>query len=568
MILGITTLLIALLISTVSAWYSILGLTAIFAGAVMPAIIMGISLELGKVMVAVWLHQNWKRDRLLKFYLIPALIFLMMLTSVGVFGFLSKAHVDQNLVSGDVIAEIAIFDEKIRTERENIDVNRKQLKQMDEAVDQVMGRSSDEKGAERAVTIRRSQQKERGRLLADITTSQKRISALNEERAPIAAKVRKVEAEVGPIKYVAALFSTNTPDQDQLERAVRWVIILIVIVFDPLAIVLIIAGISQLGWSRQKSVSSDFNYSHSGISPLKTIDELIADITPENTHPEINLDVVNTQLAELVVEREAEYSIVDTAEKQDPRVNDLENDLIQAKRDAELLVDFVQKQDQELTQVKEVLTDLYDDQSKLTELNLRSMQREQSLTAQLELALLELARIQQERDQVAQEMATMQEQDSALGEFFEQAHDVAQEIDVGTYTAPHDFPEYPQDNIPLTEEQNAQVEESVYSTPEEIVEEIIQKLPMRQPSAEFGSEFPGAPNRGDMYLRTDFKPSRLFKWNDVKWIEVNKNTTDVYNYNDAYLQFLVEKVSSGEYSFDDLNDTEQHQVRALLGVNR
>jgi hypothetical protein len=91
---------------------------------------------------------------------------------------------------------------------------------------------------------------------------------------------------------------------------------------------------------------------------------------------------------------------------------------------------------------------------------------------------------------------------------------------------------------------------------------------MRQPSAEFGSEFPGAPNRGDMYLRTDFKPSRLFKWNDVKWIEVNKNTTDVYNYNDAYLQFLVEKVSSGEYSFDDLNDTEQHQVRALLGVNR
>ena len=156
MILGITTLLIALLISTVSAWYSILGLTAIFAGAVMPAVIMGISLELGKVMVAVWLHQNWKRDRLLKFYLIPALIFLMMLTSVGVFGFLSKAHVDQNLVSGDVIAEIAIFDEKIRTERENIDVNRKQLKQMDEAVDQVMGRSSDEKGAERAVTIRPS----------------------------------------------------------------------------------------------------------------------------------------------------------------------------------------------------------------------------------------------------------------------------------------------------------------------------------------------------------------------------------------------------------------------------
>ena len=129
----------------------------------------------------------------------------MLITSMGIFGFLSKAHSDQSMVSGDVQAKIALYDEKIKIERENIDANRKALKQMDEAVDQVMGRSQDEKGADKAVNIRRAQQKERGRLLADIAEAQKKITALNEQRAPIAAEVRKVEAEVGPIKYIAAL---------------------------------------------------------------------------------------------------------------------------------------------------------------------------------------------------------------------------------------------------------------------------------------------------------------------------------------------------------------------------
>jgi hypothetical protein len=166
---------------------------------------------------------------------------LMVITSMGIFGFLSKAHSDQNLVSGDVLAKIAVYDEKIKTAKENIDVNRKQLKQMDEAVDQVMGRSADEKGADKAVALRRGQSKDRARLLQDIDAEQKTISSLNQERAPIAAEVRKVEAEVGPIKYIAAFFYGNT-DPTILEKAVTWVIITIIIVFDPLAIILLLAS--------------------------------------------------------------------------------------------------------------------------------------------------------------------------------------------------------------------------------------------------------------------------------------------------------------------------------------
>jgi len=176
----------------------------------------------------------------------------MLITSMGIFGFLSKAHSDQSLVSGDVQSRIAIYDEKIRTAKDNIDANRKALKQMDEAVDQVMGRSSDEKGADKAVKLRRAQQKERVRLQSEITAEQKTVAALSEERAPIAAEVRKVEAEVGPIKYIASFIYGSNPDANVLEKAVTWVIIIIVVVFDPLAVILLLASQYSFQWFRKQ----------------------------------------------------------------------------------------------------------------------------------------------------------------------------------------------------------------------------------------------------------------------------------------------------------------------------
>ena len=236
------TLLSGLSLSAVAVYYSVVGLTAIFSAAVIPIIIMGTTLEISKLVATVWLKQNWKTATLLiKTYLFIAIIVLMIITSMGIFGFLSKAHSDQNLVSGDVISKIAVYDEKIKTEKENIEANRKALKQMDEGVDQVLGRSTDEKGADKAVALRKTQQKERVRLQDEISQSQKSIAELNDARAPIAAEVRKVEAEVGPIKYIAAFFYGST-DETILEKAVTWVIITIIIVFDPLAIILLLAS--------------------------------------------------------------------------------------------------------------------------------------------------------------------------------------------------------------------------------------------------------------------------------------------------------------------------------------
>jgi hypothetical protein len=244
-----------LAISAVAIYYSVMGLVAIYPAMVIPIVIMGVVIEIGKLSATVWLKQSWAWAPIfLKAYILPAIAMLMFITSIGVFGFLSKAHSDQSLVSGDVQAKISVYDEKIKVAKDNIDANRKALKQMDEAVDQVMGRSADEKGADKAVAIRRGQAKERTRLLSDIAAEQKTITQLSEERAPIAAEVRKVEAEVGPIKYIAALMYGDNPDTNVLEKAVTWVTILIVVVLDPMAVVLLLA--SQYSFQRIRALEN------------------------------------------------------------------------------------------------------------------------------------------------------------------------------------------------------------------------------------------------------------------------------------------------------------------------
>ena len=236
------TLLSGLSISAVAVYYSVIGLTAIFAAAVIPIVIMGITLEVSKLVATVWLKQNWNiAPKTIRLYLTIAVIILMIITSLGIFGFLSKAHSDQSLIGGDVQSKLAIYDEKIKTAKENIEADRRQLKQMDEAVDQVMARSTTEEGASRSNAIRKAQTRDRSALVKNIEANQKLIAAINDEAAPIRAEIRKVEAEVGPLKYIAAFIYGET-DKTILEKAVTWVIIIIVVVFDPLAVVLLLAS--------------------------------------------------------------------------------------------------------------------------------------------------------------------------------------------------------------------------------------------------------------------------------------------------------------------------------------
>lgn len=277
------TLIVALSLSGVAAYYSIIGLTAIFAGAVIPIIVMGAILEIAKLITTVWLRTYWaKCGWVLKSYLVPSVIILALITSMGIFGFLSKAHIDQGIGGGDVSAKIGLIDEKIKTQRENIKSSRDALAQMDLQVNNVITKGDSEKSAERSVQIRRQQSVERGKLQKEIEVANAAIGVLNEERAPIAGTLRKVEAEVGPIKYIAAMIYGDDPDQNILEKAVRWVIILLILVFDPLAVALLLAANQSREWDTEVKLTEDIPVAEPEPSPTVEVQpDPLPEIVPE-----------------------------------------------------------------------------------------------------------------------------------------------------------------------------------------------------------------------------------------------------------------------------------------------
>lgn len=312
-------LLSGLSISAVAVYYSVAGLISIFAAAAIPIAIMGIVLELGKLVSTIWLKQNWFiAPRLIKSYLLISTAMLMMITSMGIFGFLSKAHMDQTASTGQVSSQVSLIDEKIKTQRDNIELARKALNQMDAQVDARLSRGDSEQGAERAVQIRRQQAGERTKIQNEIATAQKEIAKLQNEKAPIAAELRKVEAEVGPIKYIAALiYGDENLDQTILEKAVRWVTILIVITFDPLAIVLLLASQHSFNWfkkSNQARVDDDKKTEASKVQITKLKKPTAAPENKEDTNKDsadLVADSNTTQSNEevAVVKKDDEFDI-------------------------------------------------------------------------------------------------------------------------------------------------------------------------------------------------------------------------------------------------------------------
>ena len=449
---------VALCLSAVAAFYSIAGLAAIFAAAVIPIVIMGSILEAAKLVVTVWLHEYWNRCRLaMKLYLVPAVFFLMLITSMGIFGFLSKAHLDQAVPTGDVAAKVQFIDEKIKTEKDNIEAARRALRQMDESVDQTMSRSNDEKGADKAAQLRRGQARERGVLQNDIATAQKKIAALNEERAPIASELRKVEAEVGPIKYIAALIYDDNTDADMLEKAVRWVIILLVIVFDPLAIMMLLAATESLKWEKERNTI-----------PRKEDDD--ASKLDDNAEPDAK-----------------DLDGLDPGDKPDV---------------------------QPVVETVDIPAEQWGGQD---------------LTTQIENNSAETTEDDNDPEKQARRLWKEQNPSDTI-------HRQEQLLEQGRIN-----------KLPWEDLLVAHADD---------LENIT--------NVDFGTRFPDNPVKGDAYIRVDHLPTKLFKWNGQKWIEIDKNSTDTFAYNDEYIDHLIAKIGSGEYDPDLLNDNEKQQIEQRL----
>jgi hypothetical protein len=406
---------------------------------------------------------------------------------MGIFGFLSKAHSDQSLVSGDVAAKIELIDEKIKISRENIAMNQTALGQMNSQVDQLLGRTDDDAGANRAVQVRRQQRAERNRLQNEIAAEQEAIAKLNEEAAPIRAEVRKIEAEVGPIKYIAAMIYGDNPDSNLLERAVRWMIILIVLVFDPLALVLVLAAQSSYRWldddlrNRKKEAEDKFKEVFADTKldedANKLLDEALDDMPLETAYD---------------VPKEDE-NVSETIQPDTIQPNDVvREDVLEAPTpDAVASGDSVEQ----------------------------SEAGESSSGEELVKPVKPV--------EVKTEGVTLQESDGGYVSF--EGKSVSRSALQGM--RPDLFIARPDDDQTLTS---------------------------------FGTQFPKFAKKGSIFVRVDLLPNKVFKFNGDKWIEINKDLTDSYLYDEEYIRYLVAKIESGEYDVDLLSDNEREQIEHYL----
>jgi len=239
MFFAVLTLITALAMASVAAWFAIAGIMAVFAGAPIPALIMGAVIELGKVVGVSWIYQNWKEKTSIKFTMLPAVIVAMLLTSMGIFGFLSKAHLEQNAPVGNNTAQIERLDQRIAREQSKITDAETVKSQLDEQVNTLI-QYSKISGPDGSRAVRANQEEQRTALAGTIDSAEDAIGKFQDEKLTLTSELRQLELEVGPVKYIAALIyedgSTN------LEKAVRLVIIAFIFVFDPMAILLLMGA--------------------------------------------------------------------------------------------------------------------------------------------------------------------------------------------------------------------------------------------------------------------------------------------------------------------------------------
>jgi hypothetical protein len=391
---------------------------------------------------------------------------------------------------------------------------------MDAAVDQTLSRTDSESGATKAANLRRSQAKERTRLAADIDLAQKQITKLQEERAPVASNLRKVEAEVGPIKYIAAVIYGDNADQNLLEAAVRWVIVVIIFVFDPLAVVLILAATTSLDWARQAR----------------------ADRKKEKYH---NVDIES--LKEVY------------------------------ENETHLLVSSVSQLEEELEKTKQSMTN-QSEEWKNKELNLQHISKALSeITAHVEELNGTISILQEAYNVVSTHNSVthkdlrlmIEEYDGLLDRNEELRREYQELANVITKLLE-------QENIrdqKIEEELLDMVEDQVdvnSATPTDDLFPVRPTVTMPEPVSPvnytftFGASRPLHPAIGDMFLLTVSQPFKLFKFNGNNWMEVDKAANASFMSDPSYVQFLIDMVDRGDLDIDDLTDIEQEEIAKKL----
>jgi len=505
------TLFVALSLSVIAEYYAIIGLATIFAGAAVSAMVMGAILGIAKITALVWLRKYWKiATTSLKIYLVTAVIILATLTSMGIFGYLSKAHSSSSLPGGEMQSQVQLIEDKITNEKETIKSSKDALAQLDSQVNNFIAKGESERSAERSVQIRRQQQAERRQLQKEIEVANTKIAKLVEEKTPLVRELRNFEAEIGPIKYIAALIYGDNPDQNVLEKSVRWMIILLVIVFDPLAIALVLAA------NHSKQYEKD-----NMIQTVAIIEPVIAKpIEPEIVKPsEPNLDVINQELKDAETKAET-YSVIEPeiVKPSEPNLDVLNQEL----KDAETKT--------ETYSVIEPKTFKHNDYNiNHPFIRVYSLDWTQPETTKV-ITEIEEPEILETKTQVLPTKPKLTYAD--LGGSYVQFEGKRMHKRVLQSLHPELF--IKEDKGPI---------------------EIL-----------FGSVFQTKARQGTIFTRVDMVPHRVYKYAGTKWVEIDKNNTSSY-LSDEYLKFLTDQIQTGEYDVELLTDTERDVVRDYLLSN-
>lgn len=371
---GLLTLILAIIISCVAAYFSVVGLAAIFAATFWAVVIMGVSLEAGKIVAAGWLHANWHNsavNRLHKSYMTMAVVVLMVITALGIYGFLSKGHLEQQASGAPVVLQITQKETRIDQLKGQIDVLTARQTQLDTAVNAIIADN-----AQGGLRVRRQQAAERAEIRKELDAANQEINILTTELVPLKTDIAEVDAKLGPIKYLAEAFGWKDP-----EAAVRLVILLLMFAFDPLAVVMVISGlitINEVIAARRLSKESpkiveDFVFDKDDnrgthISSLGVTSDSLKD-SDETVTPE---DVVEKYQAEEDIFKEYEamqYSIANAPtyiptiteneyhreENNSNLMLELEKELSPREKDAQQLVEILERRPDLLQNVIEAV---------------------------------------------------------------------------------------------------------------------------------------------------------------------------------------------------------------------
>jgi TolA-binding protein len=307
----------ALAVSTVAGYFSIVGLMAIFPAAAEPILAMGVVLEVAKLVTASWLYRYWNKTALaMKSYFTVAVIILSVITSMGIFGFLSKAHLEHSVSTGDNTLQVARLDRRIETEQRRIADAETVLAQLDDTVQTLIDYDRI-RGDDGAIATRENQAPEREQLNASIDDAIAAIDALSEEKLVLETEQLLIEVEVGPLLYVAEMVYGDT-DKETLDKTVRFVIILLILVFDPLAILLVVAANMSMKERKGESItfmsekdlepeSEDF-----GIENVSKNEQTVEDVQDEKQIDDMDItedDLQHVQRLDRRVRKKLEWLI-------------------------------------------------------------------------------------------------------------------------------------------------------------------------------------------------------------------------------------------------------------------